>query len=123
MTNAKIRFFGLLTGCAALQQLFMYGGLLIIYASLNAFPLKTMVKLARIGAWWLVAGSVTHCMPTMHLLHVGSHLHGCIAVSFAWLIAATRRAETNYAGGLYYCAHIADGHKEAPKMVMGASRL
>ena len=40
----------------------MYGGLLIIYASLNAFSL-TVVKLARIGAWWLVAGSVSHCMP------------------------------------------------------------
>ena len=67
----------------------MYGGLLIIYASLNAFPLKTVVKLARIGAWWLVAGSATHCMPTILLLYVGPHLHGCIAVPFAWLVAAT----------------------------------
>ena len=100
MTKCKKLSLCLLTGCPALQQLYMYGGLLIVYASLNAFPLKTVVKLARIGAWWLVAGSVTHCMPTIPLLYVGSHLHGCIAVPFAWLVAATRRAETSYAGGL-----------------------
>ena len=68
----------------------MYGGLLIIYASLNAFPLKTVAKVARIGAWWLVSGSATHRMPTMPLLHVGSNLYGCIVkLSFAVLVAST----------------------------------
>ncbi|KAL0018124.1 hypothetical protein WJX77_006203 [Trebouxia sp. C0004] len=39
------------------MQLYVYGGLLIVYASINGFPLKTVTKLARIGTWWLVAGS------------------------------------------------------------------
>ena len=38
-------------------------------------------------------------MPTMPLLYVGSHLHTCIAVPSAWLVAAKQRDETNYAEG------------------------
>ena len=65
-----------LTDCPDLQQLYIYGGLLIVYASINAFPLKTVARLAKFGAWWLVAGSDPHlshvlscCMLRMPLLH------------------------------------------------------
>lgn len=68
----------LLTQWPGLQQLYIYGSLLIIYASLNAFPLKTVAQMARAGAWWLVAGSVSHHMPAMPLLlRAGSHLYMC----------------------------------------------
>ncbi|DBB03720.1 TPA: hypothetical protein ACH3X3_011033 [Trebouxia sp. C0006] len=40
-----------------LQQLYIYGGLLVIYASVNTFTLKSLTQVARIGAIWQVAGA------------------------------------------------------------------
>ncbi len=55
----------------------MYGGLLIIYASINAFPLKTVAKLARIGpcGWLQVQALIQvmlHCVFRTLLLHASS---------------------------------------------------
>ncbi len=60
MKSTKSLMLHLLTGWSSLQQFYMYSGLLIIYASINAFPLKTVVKLARIGTLWMGAGSANH---------------------------------------------------------------
>lgn len=56
----------------------MYGGLLIVYASINGFPLKALAKLARIGAWFMVAGSAIDCISVSYctfrfLVHAGSN--------------------------------------------------
>ncbi|KAL0046843.1 hypothetical protein WJX82_011289 [Trebouxia sp. C0006] len=39
------------------MQLYIYGGLLVIYASVNTFTLKSLTQVARIGAIWQVAGA------------------------------------------------------------------
>ena len=38
----------------------MFGGLLVIYASVNSFTLKSLRHVARIGAIWQVAGEPVH---------------------------------------------------------------
>ena len=38
----------------------MFGGLLVIYASINSFTLKSLTQVARIGAIWQVAGEHVH---------------------------------------------------------------
>ena len=43
-----------------LQQLYVYAGLLIIYAALNTFPLSSLTRLVRLGAVWQVAGEPNH---------------------------------------------------------------
>ncbi|KAL0024345.1 hypothetical protein WJX79_001112 [Trebouxia sp. C0005] len=39
------------------MQLYMFGGLLVIYASVNTFTLKSLTHVARIGALWQVVGA------------------------------------------------------------------
>ena len=43
-----------------LQQLYMFGGLLVVYASMNTFTLKSLTQVARIGAIWQIAGEPAH---------------------------------------------------------------
>ena len=45
-----------LTFSCLLQQLYIFGGLLMTFACINAFPLATLTRLVRIGALWQVAG-------------------------------------------------------------------
>ena len=53
-----------------MQQLYIFGGLLIIYASVNAFPLKTLTRLARVGAVWQVAGKPQSLAKVICVIHV-----------------------------------------------------
>jgi len=87
-----------------LQQLYMFGGLLVIYASVNTFTLKSLQQVARIGAIWQVAGEPAHhhqlipglllriiiCQPSSpcYMPCVASAVHpGCCAGAF--VIAVT----------------------------------
>ncbi len=40
----------------AVQQLYIYGGLLVINATINSAPLKVVVRIAKVGAAWHVIG-------------------------------------------------------------------
>ncbi len=55
-----------------LQQLYMLGGLLVIYASVNTFTLKSLTHVARIGASWQVAGEPAH--HNQHILGLLLHI-------------------------------------------------
>ncbi len=52
-----------------LQPLYMFGGLLVIYACVNSFTLKSLTQVARIGAIWQVAGE-----PAYHDQHIAGFL-------------------------------------------------
>ena len=88
-----------LTEHPAVQQLYIYGGLLVIYASINGFPIKTLAKLGRIGALWLVVGSAPQ---TQSVRRFSCKLSWCL-----WLCCHQRLTASlvtchliSYAGGL-----------------------
>ena len=49
--TSSIRLFWIL-----LQILYIFGGLLIIFACINAFPLRSVTRLAHLGVFWQIAG-------------------------------------------------------------------
>jgi len=93
-----------------LQQLYIYGGLLVIYASVNTFTLKSLTQVARIGAIWQVAGEPLHhnqhiAGPLLHIIMcqpsspcympcVASAVHpGCCAGAFVIAVTLLSVAE------------------------------
>lgn len=53
-----------------LQQLYMFGGLLSLFAVINSMPLASVGKIAYVGAIWHVLGELPFTPPTNTHLHM-----------------------------------------------------